>query len=156
MDEQLFILAKSILESRGHNENWNLIRVARVYRDDKISIEGVLDNDGESLDALYIALYLPPEEIAKPPMEPRFALARTTPPEETLVYQWREATHYFRPGRWVIYLQQLYAEVFQQYERAQKLNGEPVDDASVFPKIELPTPPAEAKAVAKSKSKKRK
>jgi hypothetical protein len=153
MDEQLFILAKSILESRGQNEPWGLIRVARVYRDDKLSIEGVLDNDGESLDALYIALFLQPEEVAKPPMEPRFALARTTPPEETLVYQWREATHYFRPGRWVIYLQQLYAEVFQQYERAQKLNGQPVNDESVFPNIELPQPPTQAKAAAKTKKK---
>lgn len=145
MSEQLFLLAKSVLEARGVNEYWNLIRVARVYRDERITIEGVLDEDGESLDAMYISLHMSPDQAeTPPPMEVKFALSRSTPKEETPVYQWREATQYFRPGRWILYLEQLYQQIYEQYERSRQLNGTPVNDERLFPHIQLPEqPPAE-------------
>lgn len=114
----------------------NVVRVACQYEDEKIRIFGVLDREAKGIERISIFIKLPNEGMGYlPSADVGFGLL----PKETRgasswtqVYYWSEVPHYFRPGKWVTYMQTLVQELDNEAEKFHKLNNQPVDDSKLF------------------------
>lgn len=135
--------AFQMLTYAGKLELLNPLTIAQVYEDQKLRIVGIVDQPSRTIEALYITLHLIPSprlEAQLPSMNVPFQLPVTQfasgreHDSGTLVY-YRLDRHpvYFRPGKWVAYLEQQYTNAQEQIRINMALNNQPVDDTALFP-----------------------
>ena len=135
----------------GEVQAINPVRIATIYEDSKIRIQGTLDKAHERYQ--YFTIYLkmiPNDKVPRGVIEKSntFGIPRTPNIEETLVFDSRISydsqnngftTHvYIRPGRWLAYIQLLMDRLDKDADQEQRLNKTLIDDTDLFPDLEYP------------------
>jgi hypothetical protein len=146
MSTELFNSAKSILATWGEFEVYNVVRLVKVYRDNKLTIIGLFDRDNRVFERIFITLNM--QEETSPPQAPLFHLPIPLSAKESLTvvysaYRLSEtefvAEQYMRPGRWERYLEQLMTKAQEADRRLGELNRMPIDDSKLFPDLDAPS-----------------
>ena len=142
MSTELFNSAKSILATWGEFEVYNVVRLIRVYRDNKLTIIGLFDRDNRVFERIFITINM--QEEALPDQDKLFHLPLpiTAKKNQTVVYSAYRlsetefvAEQYMRPGRWEQYLERLLANVKEVDQKIAALNQTPIDDSKLFPDL---------------------
>jgi hypothetical protein len=145
MSVEMFNSAKTILATWGEFEVYNVTRLIKIYRDNKLTIIGAYDRENRVFEHVYIAINFQEEGTINPPRLYYLPLGLADNQNQTLVfsaYRLAEtemlAEEYWRPGRWELYLQQLVIQVKEVEQKLATLNQKPIDDRKLFPEFNTP------------------
>ena len=129
--DSIFKDAITMLTYRRMSEVYDVQFVRDCFKDEKIVIHGFCRMGQYEYEFVEILLKLSPG----PSRILDFGIPKSTTEDLTVVYARKGARIFHRPGLWELYLRQLAQEIEKDIENTTKLNGEPINDSSLFSKI---------------------
>ncbi|MDX1991197.1 MAG: hypothetical protein SF029_02330 [bacterium] len=106
MQDQISIQAIFLLGNVGKMESGNPMRLQLTYQDERVHISGYVEPGSQQFGLITVHVNLPSTHSAGK-VEDRltFGIPKTDDESQTMVYQWKGEVEYFRPGRWMGYVE---------------------------------------------------
>ncbi|MEO8612442.1 MAG: hypothetical protein ABI690_31390 [Chloroflexota bacterium] len=142
MSNEMFNNAKIILATWGEFEVYNMTRLIKIYRDNKVTVIGLFDRENHLFERIFITLNF--QEEGPPNQQQLFQLPVEDMKNQTVVYSAYRlseteyiAEQFMRPGRWEQYVEQLLAKAKEIDKKLAELNHTQINDSKLFPDLDL-------------------